>query len=210
MRAALAVAALAYVVAYVLAQRRRAAARVTVLCPLRAGVVPDDIGARLGVPRRIASIEDYTHAAFTIGYLTEAPGIAVAAVVDEASFDTILGPLMREPIFRGGRVDWRPYLSSMKWDVGALHELTLMVLHIARPRSLLVDLRTPPEDVARANRITTAAADVDHGMCAYEILCRLARYTDYRDARFALLFCHAHGAFVYEGTPASLCPSARA
>jgi hypothetical protein len=42
-------------------------------------------------------------------------------------------------------------------------------------------------------RISTAETDLDLGMYAYEIRCRLRRYSRYRDAPFDLLFCDGEG-----------------
>ncbi len=41
--------------------------------------------------------------------------------------------------------------------------------------------------------ISTAETDLDPGMYAYEIRCRLRRYSRYRDAPFDLLFCDGEG-----------------
>lgn len=201
MREATALVALLYVLAYLLVQawRRRLPAQVIVLCPLRSGTVPQEILERFPPPTRVAEWYPLARAEFTIGYLTDAPGISLASVTDEASLDKKLGSHVRHPIFGPTRDHCLACLRDRRWSAVMLYELALEVLHVVRPRSVLVDFRSPPTDLARAHRISTTETDVDLGMYAYELLCRLRRYSRYRDAMFLLLFCDREGAWRFGG-----------
>ena len=208
MRETVALVALLYVLVYVLWQIwcRRSPVRVVVICPLRSASVPQEIMERLGTPTAVKDPERLVRAEFTIGYLTDAPGISVATIDDEASLGEKLGRYLRSGIFAGEREQWLPYLREEKWDAGTLYCLALEVLHLVRPRSLLVDFRPPPADLARSRRISTGGTDLDLGMYAYEILCRLGRYSWYRGATYLLLFCGAEEAWVFTGRPSSVGP----
>jgi len=205
-RESAALAALLYVLAYLLvhAWGRRSPAQITAICPLRSASLPEEIQERLGPPAKVPDGERFARAEFTIGYLTDAPGIAVALLTDEASLDEALGPYMRQPIFIPDRAQCLRYLSDWKWGAGLLFGLALEVLHRRRPQSLLVDFRPPPNDVARARRISTVEPDLDLGMYAYELIRRLGRYSRYRDATFRLVFCDAEAAWVFAGRASSL------
>jgi hypothetical protein len=189
-REAAAFAAILYVLVYVLAQAwsRRSPARVVVICPLRSPTVPQEILERFGPPSSVEDLDRFARAEFTIGYLTSAPGIAVASVTDEGSLDEKLGPILRNAVFAPEREHCAACLRDRKWNAVILCHLALEVLHRARPRSLLVDFRPPSRDRAQAHRISTTEPDVDIGMHAYEIFCRLRRYSRYRDATFLLIF----------------------
>lgn len=206
MRETVALVALLYVLVYVLWQIwcRGSPARVVVICPLRSASLPQEIKERLGTPTVAKDRERLVRAGFTIGYLTDAPGISVSTITDEASLDEELGPYLRSGIFAGEREQWLPYLRETKWDAGALYSLALEVLHLGRPRSLLVDFRPPPADLARSRRISMGESDLDLGMYGYEILCRLGRYSWYRDATYLLLFWGAEEAWVFTGRPSSI------
>ena len=206
MRESVALAALLYVLAYLLAHLwgRRSPAQITVICPLRSGSLPEEILERLDPPAKVGDRECFARADFTIGYLTDAPGIAVALLTDEASLDEALGPYMRQPIFIPDRAQCLRYLSDGKWDAGMLFGLALELLHRGQPRSLLIDFRPPPKDVARARRISTGETDLDLGMYAYELLRRLGRYSRYSDATFRLVFWDADAAWVFAGRASSL------
>lgn len=212
MRETVAVVALLYVLGYLLWQIwcRRSPARVVVICALRSASVPEEIIERFGTPTVAKDPERLVHAEFTIGYLTDAPGISVATISDEASLDERLGPYLRSGIFAGEREQWLPYLREEKWNAGTLYGLALEVLHLVRPRSLLVDFRPPPADVARSRRISTGETDLDLGIYAYELVCRLRRYSRYRDATYLLLFWGAEEAWVFTGRPSSVLPAASA
>lgn len=194
MRAAALMAAI-YVVGYLLAQawRRRKPGRVTVLCPLRGEEVPPEIVERLGAPTPVGDLEPLLRAEFTVAYLTDAPGIALAAITDESSLEETIGPLLRPPIFVPGRSRWQALLTHRSWGATLLFGLALEALHRVRPRSLLVDLRPPPRERARELGISTPETDLDLGMYAYEIRCRLRRYSRYRDAACDLIFCGGEG-----------------
>jgi len=69
----------------------------------------------------------------------------------------------------------------------------------SQPRSLLLDFRPPPKDQAQARRISTTETDVDIGMHAYELFCRMRRYSRYRDATFLLMFSGEERAWSFEG-----------
>lgn len=194
MTQAAALAAALYVAGYVLAQawRRRQPGHVVVLCPLR-GEAPPEVVERLGSPTPIGDLEPFLRAEFTVAYLTDRPGISLATVKDESSLDEAIGPFIRRPIFVPGRDRWEALLSRRSWTSVLLFGLALEVLHRIRPRSLLVDLRPPPRDRALELGISTSETDLDLGMYAYEIRCRLRRYSRYRDTRFDLLFCDGEG-----------------
>ena len=199
MREALVLAAIIYVLAYILvhAWSRRSPARVVVTCPLRSAAVPEEILERFGPPAAIEDQARFTSAEFTIGYLTEAPGIAVASVTDEASLDEKLGPYVRSAVFGPEREQCVACLRDERWNAVILCHLALEVLHRVRPRSLLVDFRPPPRELAQARRISTTEPDVDVGMHAYEIRCRLRRYSRYRDATFVLIFTDGERAWSF-------------
>lgn len=193
--------AVLYVLVYLLAQAwgRRSPARVVVICPLRGGAVPQEILERLDAPTRVSDLDHFACAEFTIGYLSEAPGISLASVNDEASLDEKIGPYLYHAIFAPNRDWWLACFRDQKWNAAMLYGLALEVLHHVWPRSLLVDFRTPPVDLARVRRISTTETDLDLGMYAYEILCRLRRYSRYHDATFQLLFCDGEGAWLFTG-----------
>lgn len=199
MREALALAALIYAVTYLLAETwaRRRPARIVVMCPLRSETVPQEILERLGRPTRVAQLDGFSRAEFTIGYLTDAPGIAVATITDEASLDERLGPYLRRVTFAPDRDQCLACLRDRRWNADILYALALEVLHVRQPRSLLVDFRPPAADLAQARRISTRETDLDLGMYAYELLSRLRRYSRYRDATFLLLFCDTEGAWLF-------------
>ena len=199
MREAVALLAVLYVLAYLLARAwgRRSPPRVVVICPLRSATVPQEILERLGAPTRVAVPASFADAEFTIAYLTDAPGISVASVTDERSLDERMGPYLRRPIFAPRREDYLACLRGQKWNAAMLHGLAMEVLHRVRPRSLLVDFRPPPADVARARGISATETDLDLGMYAYEIFCRLRRYSRYRGTRFLLFFCDGEGAWLF-------------
>jgi hypothetical protein len=202
MREAVALAAIAYVLAYLLAQAwsRRSPARVVVICPLRSATAPEEILERFGAPMAVDDPDRFTQAEFTIGYLTDAPGIAVASVTDEASLDEKLGPYLHNPAFGPEREHCVTYLHDQRWNAVILCHLAMEVLHRVRPRSLLVDFRPPPKDVAHVRRISTTESDVDIGMHAYELFCRLRRYSCYGDATFLLMFSGEERAWSFEAT----------
>ena len=195
MREAAALAAALYVVAYLLAsaRRRRKPGRVVVLAPLRAEAVPQEIVERLGAPSPVGDLEPFLRAEFTLAFQTDAPGISLAAIADESSLEETIGPLLRDPIFVPARDYWQALLARGRWTPDLLFGLALEVLHRVRPRSLLVDLRPPPRERARELRISTPETDLDLGMYAYEIRCRLRRYSRYRDTPFDLLFFDREG-----------------
>jgi hypothetical protein len=198
-REAAALAAIVYVLAFLLAQVwcRRSPARVVAICPLRSATVPEEILERFGPSSPVADLGSFTQVEFTIGYLTDAPGIAVAAVSDEASLDEKLGPYVRDAVFAPEREHCMACLRDQRWNAVMLCHLALEVLHRVRPRSLLVDFR-PPKDRALAGRISTTEPDVDIGMQAYEIFCRMRRYSYYRDATFQLIFSDVDRAWSFE------------
>lgn len=198
MRGAVALGAALYMLAYLLAQARarRRPPRVVVMCPLRSGAVPQEILDRFGTPTRIDAPQGVTEAEFAIGYLTDAPGISLGSVTDEASLDEKLGSYLRRGVFVE-RDHCLACLRDGKWSADMLYALALEVLHVVRPRSLLVDFRPPPKDLARARRISAMETDLDLGMYAYELLCRLRRYSRYRDATFLLLFCDGEEAWLF-------------
>lgn len=195
MRSAAALAASLYVVSYLLAQawRRRAPGRVVVICPLRDAGVPPEIVERLGPPAPAGDLEPFLLAEFTIAFLTDAPGISLATITDESSLEEKIGPYIRGANFAPSRDRWRAFLARKSWTAALLFDLALEVLHRVRPRSLLVDLRPPPRDRARELGISTPETDLDLGIYAYEIRCRLRRYSRYRDTPFDLLFCDGEG-----------------
>ena len=191
-----ALAAAFYVAAYLLAQawRRRTPGRVVVICPLReTGVVPPEIVERLGTPAPAGDPDSVGRVEFTIAFLTEAPGISLAAVTDESSLEERIGPYVRGGAFTPALDWWRGLLGRGKWSAALIFDLALEVLHRVEPRSLLVDLRPPPSDRARALGISTPETDLDLAMYAYEIRCRLRRYSRYRDTPCDLLFCDEAG-----------------
>jgi hypothetical protein len=193
--------ALLYVLGYLLAQAwsRRSPARVVVICPLQSVTIPEEILERFGPPAAVEDLARFTSAEFTIGYLTEAPGIAVASVTDEASLDEKLGPYVRGAVFGPERAHCVACLRDERWNAVILCHLALEVLHRVRPRSLLVDFRPPPRELAQARRISTTEPDVDIGMHAYEIRCRLRRYARYRDATFVFIFADGKRAWSFTG-----------
>ena len=107
--------------------------------------------------------------------------------------------VLRDGVFAPEREHCVACLRDQRWNAVILCHLALDVLHRVRPRSLLVDFRPPPKDLAQARRISTAESDVDIGMHAYEIFCRLRRYSRYRDAAFQLLFGDAGRAWLFTG-----------
>ncbi len=184
-----------YVIGYLVAQawRQRQPGRVVVLCPQREGGVPAELLERPTPRPAVERLEPFLPAEFTVAYRSDVPGISLATVTDEASLEATLGPWIRDPIFVPGRDHWRTVLAQRDWTPGLLFDLALEVLHRVRPRSLLVDLRPPPRERARELGISTSESDLDLGMYAYEIRCRLRRYSRYRDTSFDLLFCDSEG-----------------
>jgi len=201
-REAVALGALVYVLAYVLAQAwsRRSPARVVVICPLRSATMPEEILERFGSPSAVHDPDRFARAEFTIAYLTDAPGISLASVTDEASLDDKLGPYLRRPIFGPEREHCVACLRDQRWNAVILCHLAFEVLHRVQPRSLLLDFRPPPKDQAQARRISTTETDVDIGMHAYELFCRMRRYSRYRDATFLLMFSGEERAWSFEAT----------
>jgi len=190
-----ALAAAFYVAAYLSAQawRRRRPGRVTVVCPLRGAEVPPEIVERLRAPVPVEDLAPLLRAELTLAYFTDAPGIALAAITDEASLERAIGRFLRPLIFVPGRPRWRDLVAARRWSANLLFGLALEVLHRRRPRTLLVDFRPPPRERARELGISTPESDLDLGMYAYEIRCRLRRYSRYRDAAFDLVFCGEEG-----------------
>jgi hypothetical protein len=190
-----AVLAAIYVVAYLSVQawRRRSPGRVTVLCPLRGAEVPAEIVERLGAPSAVHELAPLLRAEFTLAYVTEAPGIALASITDESSLESGIGRFLHPAIFVPGRSRWLALLAARRWSANLLFGLALEVLHRLRPRTLLVDFRPPPRERARELGISTPESDLDLGMYAYEIRCRLRRYSRYREAAFDLVFCGEGG-----------------
>lgn len=178
MREATALVAALYVITYLLAQarRRRSRGRLVVVCPLRSEAVPEEIVERLGAPIPAGEIDRFPHAELTVSYLTKLP----------------LPSMGGRPIFSPERSP--SSAREATWNAAVLYDLALEALHVLRPRSLLVDFRPPPKDLTPGRRISTAEADVDVAMYAWELLCRLRRYSRYRGATFTLLFCDREGA----------------
>jgi hypothetical protein len=179
-----------YVVAYVAldAWRRRAPGRVAVICPLREAAVPEELLERLGRALPLDDVTPFERVEFTVAFRSEAPGIALAAVADAASLEAVLGPYLRGGAFTPAYDWWLGLLGQGRWSAGLLFDLALEVLHRDEPRSLLVDLRPPPHDEARRLGIRTPETDVDLAMYAYEIRCRVRRYSRYRDTPCDLVF----------------------
>lgn len=121
---------------------------------------------------------------------------------DEAALDERLGPYVRDGVFAPERQHCVACLRDQKWNAVMLCHLALDVLHRVRPRSLLVDFRPPPKDLAEARRISTTESDVDIGMQAYEICCRLRQYSRYRDATFLLICSDGAQAWSFTGSNA--------
>jgi hypothetical protein len=196
MSPALTLAAAAYVAIFLLAEawRRRRRGHVLVICPLReADVVPEEIVERLGAPAA-GDLEARPRADFTISFLSDAPGIALGRVTDAASLEAMIGRYVRDGMFTPAAAWWHEQLGRGRWNAGLLFDLALEVLHRTAPRSLVVDLRPPPAEQARALGIAVRGRDVDLAMSAYELRCRLRRYSRYRDTRCDLLFCREGGA----------------
>ena len=172
MKEAAALLAALYVVGYLLVQarQRRGRARLVVICPLRSAAVPVEIRERLGLPAPAGDPARYLEAELTISHAFD------AASLQSHARRPLFAP---EPCFQ----------PEAKWTAATLYDLALEALHVRRPRSLLVDFRPPPDDVVRGRSFAAVESDVDIGMFAYELLCRLRRYSRYRDASFALLFC---------------------
>jgi hypothetical protein len=187
-----------YVIAYLVAQawRSRHPARVVVLCPLRSAAPPEEIADRLGAPTRVPECQTLA-AGFTIAYATHAPGIGLGPIRDEPSLERELGRYLRRGTFVAGRKDFLDCLRDRRWKPILLHKLALEILHVERPRSLVVDFRPPSEHAASGPRVSTAETDADLGMYGYELLCRLRRYSRYRGAEFSLLFCDEGGAWLF-------------
>jgi hypothetical protein len=202
-REAVGLAAAVYVVGFLLAQRwrRRDPGRVVVLCPLREAELPTEIAERLGAPRSVGDLGPFLPADLTIGYLTDAPGISLASITDEPSLRAAIGPYARDPLFAPGPDRWRALLARPRWTAGLLFALALEVLHRSSPpRTLLVDFRPPPKERARALAISAPESDLDLGMYAYEIRCRLRRYSRYCGTPCFLLFWRGEGeGWVFEG-----------
>jgi hypothetical protein len=196
MRETVALVAVLYVLVYLLARARsrRAVPSIVVLCPLRSETAPEEILDRFGAPTRIGEPDRLAGGALTVGFATAGPGISLVSITDEASLDATLGRYLRRPVFGPTRDDCLPCLRDRKWNGAMLYSLALEVLHRERPRSLVVDVRPPAHD---APRISVTESDVDLGMYGYEILCRLRRYSRYREATFWLLFCDAGGAWLF-------------
>jgi hypothetical protein len=193
----LALAAAAYVAAFAVAEawRRRRPGRVLVVCPLReADAVPEEIVERLGTPAPAAALGALPRADFTIAYLTDPPGIALARAKDAASLDAMVGPYVRGGAFAPAAHWWHEQLGRGRWTAGLLFDLALEVLHRKAPRSLTVDFRPPARDAARALGVPARETDVDLAMYAYELRCRLRRYSRYRDTPCDILFCREGGA----------------
>jgi hypothetical protein len=195
-REAAALVAGAYIVCFLLARawagRRRG--HLTVVCPLRSGAAPVDIVDRLGEPVPAGGLDRFLPADFTIAYATDAPGISLATIEDETALDRKLGPYVSPPIFAPSRERLLACVGGEKWTPGVLYALVLEVLHRDRPRSLLVDLRPPSKDTALGRRVSTSESDADLALYAYELRCRLRRYSRYRDAEFRLLLEGEKGA----------------
>lgn len=174
MKAAAGLLAVGYIVVYVLA--RRARRRVVVLCPLKGEAVPREIVERLGEPE---AAEPFAGAEFSIGLDPAGPGIA-ASQVGADSFDERVGRLFPVLRFSWGRERWRDELRRGGWKPVMFYLLAVETLHHLRPRTLAVDFRG-----------LRGGKDVDFAMLAYEILCRMRRASEYRDATFVLYFCGA-------------------
>jgi hypothetical protein len=191
---ALVAAAALYVAAYAAAEawHRRDRGRVLILCPLRdAGCVPSEIVERLGPPAPAGAVDTTGPVEFTIAFSGDAPGISLTAVTGASSLDARVGPYIRG-IFTPARDHWLGLLERpRRWTAGLLYDLALEVLHTEKPRSLIVDLRPPPPDRARELGVSPAETDLDIAMYAYEIRCRIRRYSRYRDTPCELLFCGA-------------------
>jgi hypothetical protein len=191
----------AYVIGYWLWDRRsrRTHRRLVALCDLRGGALPDEIVERLGASVRVERIESYLEADFQVSYFGEAPGVALALIRDEADLEKRLGRVVGWGTFVSGPRNWCGFLAnpSRWWNGEALHRVALQALHNLKPRSLAVDFRLPARDVARAHRITSTEKDVDVGMYAYELRCRMRRYSLYQEAEFCLLFCDGEGAWLF-------------
>ncbi len=194
MRLAAGLAAL-YVAAFLLAQawRRRTPGGVVVLCPLRGAEVPPEIVERLGTPVTVSDLEAVQRAEFTIAFLTDAPGISVAAVTGASALEEKVGPGIRRGNFVPGKGGWGDALGRRKVTAALLFDLALEVLHHVRPRSLLVDLRPPPREKAALLGVSVPETDLDLAMYAYEIRCRVRRYSRYRDTPCNLVFCPPEG-----------------
>lgn len=191
MSSVLTLAGVAYVAAYVLVEawRLRVPGRVVVICPLReAQLVPPELVERLGTPAPAEDRYSPPRADFTIAYLTGAPGIALARASDTSSLDAMIGPLARGGVFMPSVEWWHEQVGKGRWTAGLLFDLALEVLHRVRPRSLVVDLTPPPPDEARSLGIPARETDADLAMYAYEIRCRLRRYSRYRDTPCDLVF----------------------
>lgn len=196
MREAAALVAAVYVVGFLVARAwaRRSRPRLTVICPLRSGAAPADIVDRLGEPTPAGGLDRFLPADFTIAYVTEAPGISLASIEDETALDARLGPYLSPPIFAPQRERLLACVRGEKWAPGALYALALEVLHRERPRSLLVDFRPPSKDTALGRRVSASESDADLALYAYELRCRLRRYSRYREAEFRLLLEGERGA----------------
>lgn len=106
-----------YVLAYVAAVHRLPQARVVVLCPLQSERVPEEIVERLGEPRRVEDPEPSASGSFVVRYLPDAPGIVLAAAVDEASFDRQIAPYLNRPALLFGRDQLvEKYLRDRRWN----------------------------------------------------------------------------------------------
>jgi hypothetical protein len=192
----LALAAAAYVAAYAAAEawRRRTPGRVLLICPLReAQAVPQEIVELLGAPLPARGLEALPRADVTIAFLTDAPGIALARATDESSLDAMIGPYVRGGAFTPALDWWREQVGRGRWTAGLLFDLALEVLHRQAPRSLVVDFRPPPPDETRALGVPARETDLDLAIYAYELRCRLRRYSRYRDTPCELVFCGVEG-----------------
>lgn len=205
MKGAIALVAGVYVIGYGLWQKRlrKDCRRVVAICNLRGEVLPEEIIERLGPPVRIEQIEPFTKADFQVSYFSEAPGVAVASIRNEVDLEMRLGRVVGWGPFVSGPRNWCGFLANpLRWWNGeALQRVALQALHNVKPRSLAVDFRIPARDIARAHRITSTEKDVDVGMYAYELRCRMRRYSAYRDAEFCLLFCDGGGAWLFREDP---------
>jgi len=195
-REAAALGAAVYVVGFLLAQAwaRRSRPHLTVICPLRSGAAPPEIVDRLGAPVPAGGLDRFLTADFTVAYASEARGISLASIEDEAALDLRLGRYLNPPIFAPARERLLACLQGEKWTPAVLYTLALEVLHHERPRSLLVDLRPPSPDTTLGRRVSRSESDADLALYAYELRCRLRRYSRYRDAEFRLLFEGERGA----------------
>ena len=85
---------------------------------------------------------------------------------------------------------------ALDWE---LHRRLAIAAVEENAASALAPDRFPPPaaELAGAHRVAGTEVDLDVGMYASEIFCRLQRYSRYRGVRFRLLFCDREGAWAF-------------